>query len=354
MDYRLSAHKAFWEEQTLSRPLASCRLGSGFISKQFRAADRFLGELKRVTPDLLDVDLFMDDYDRMYRESEMVGQDGFWVGTPFPGIPWVEAMLGCQVSDATDSFITQPWARSVEDLRRIRFDLSNPWVTKYLEFVTKLQRLSQGRFPVGQPILRGLSDTLGAIMGQTELVYALVDYPDIIGPLFFQVADFYRQLIRLQYDRIQPFCGGYSMGFYNVWCPGECIWFQEDLSSLLSPAIYRQLLVQPDRRICAGYPYTAVHVHPVSFFILDELMQMKELKAIQINKDTGGPSIRQMIPQLRKIVPAKKLIVWGQLDEADIDCIMEALPGQAIFLHIVAFNLDRAKQIMDHLRAKPS
>jgi hypothetical protein len=351
----MSVHKAFWEEEALLRPLASCRIGSGFVSKQFRAANHFLGEFRRITPDILDVDMFMDDYDRMYRESEIVGQDGFWVGTPFAGIPWVEAMLGCEILGSTDSFITQPWAHSVEDLRKIKFDLNNnPWAEKYLEFITKLQKLSQGRFPVGQPILRGLSDTVGAIMGQTELVYALVDHPDIIGPLFFQVADFYRQLIRLQYDRIQPFWGGYSLGFYNVWCPGECIWFQEDLTSLLSPAIYSQLLAQPDRKICAGYPYTAIHVHPVSFFILDQLVQMRELKAIQVNKDTGGPSIREMLPQFRKIVAAKKLIVWGELDETDIDCITEALPGRAIFLHIVAFNLDRAKQIMAHLRAKSS
>jgi hypothetical protein len=352
MNHRVSAHKVFWEDEILPRPLASFRLGRGFVSTQFQAAQHLLGDFKRITPDMLDVDMFMGDYERMYRESEVIGQDGFWVGIPFPGIPWVEAMLGCKVIGSAESFVTQPWVRSVHDLRQITFDLSSPWVEKYLEFITKLQSLSQGRFPVGQPILRGLSDTVGAILGQTELVFAIADYPTIIGALFFQLADFYRQLIRLQHDRINPFYGGYSMGFYDVWCPGECIWFQEDLTSLLSPHIYRKLLALPDRKICAGYSYTAVHLHPTSFFILDELMKMDELKAIQVNKDVGGPTVGEMIPQFQKIVARKKLIVWGYLDESDIDYIIEALPGQAVFLHIVAPNVDRAKQIMEHLLLK--
>lgn len=59
----------------------------------------------------------------------------------------------------------------------------NPWLAKYLEFVEKLTAHSQGRYPVGQPILRGTSDMLGALRGQTNLVFDYIDHPDAIQQL---------------------------------------------------------------------------------------------------------------------------------------------------------------------------
>ena len=33
----------------------------------------------------------------------------------------------------------------------------------------------------------------------------------------------------------------------------------------------------PAEKICKDYDYTAVHLHPASFFIVDELMEIEEL-----------------------------------------------------------------------------
>ena len=352
LNLRLDLHRAFWDRRPLPRPLASFRLGDYFFSRQFAAARPLLEEYKKITPDMLDVDAFLADYERMFHEVAEIGQDGFWTGEPFTGIPWVEAMLGCEVYGSAASFITRPWAKSVGDLEKIALDPENPWLLKYLEFCRKLNALSQGRFPIGHPIMRGLSDTLGAALGQTELVFAVMEEPERMQNLFYRVASFYREIIGQQTAVTDDFYGGRALGFYHVWAPGSAIWFQEDLSALLSPRLYRDLLLAPDRSILAGYQYTAVHLHPVSFFILDDLLRVDELRAIQVNKDVGGPSVREMLPQLKKIAAVKSLIIWGDLDEADIDCIAAELPGQAVFLNIVAPDLGRAKALMEHLRAK--
>jgi len=42
------------------------------------------------------------------------------VGEPFTGIPWMEAILGCEIVASPSSFVSQPWAKSVNDLERAK------------------------------------------------------------------------------------------------------------------------------------------------------------------------------------------------------------------------------------------
>jgi hypothetical protein len=119
----------------------------------------------------------------------------------------------------------------------------------------------------------------------------------------------------------------------------------------MSPDLYREFLSEPERRICEGRGYTAIHLHPASFFLLDELLAKDDLKAIEVNKDVGGPSVKEMIPYLRKIQTRKSLILWGDLDEADLRCVESELSPQGLFLNILAPDLDTAKRLQDRVRA---
>ena len=345
-------HNAFWNREVLKRPLVSFQLDDYFVSKRIKAAAHLLTDGKHITPEMLHVDSLMEDFERMFQESCQTGQDAFWVAEPFCGIPWMEAIFGCDIYGTKSSFISHPCIESAQDLKKIQFDPDNAWYRKYFEFVDKLNTLSAGRFPIGQPIMRGASDVVGALLGQMELVYAFADEPEVIQEAFFKVMNALRSVIKSQWDATMDFHGGYSMGFYHVWCPNKCIWFQEDLSALLSPQIYNDFLREPDASVCKGYDYTAVHLHPASFFILDMYMQMEGLKAIQINKDVGGPSVKDMMPYFLKVLASKNLIIYGDLDEGEIDCILEELPRKGTFLNITAETVERAKELMEHIESK--
>ncbi len=352
INQKLMLHHAFWNRETLKRPLVSFQVGDYFVSKRIRAAQHLLIDGKKIAPEMLNVDSLLEDFERMYQESCQTGQDAFWVAEPFSGMPWMEAIFGCEIYGTKSSFISRPRIDSAQDLKRIQFDPENPWFEKYLEFVKKLNKLSAGRFPIGQPIMRGASDVIGALLGQTELVYALMEEPEIMKEAFFKVMNALRSVIKSQWDVAPDFHGGYSMGFYHVWCPGKCIWFQEDLSALLSPQIYNGFLREPDASVCKGYDYAAVHLHPASFFVLDTYMQMDGLKAIQINKDVGGPSVKEMLPKFQKVLTKKNLIIFGDLDEEEIDCVLEELPRKGTFLNITAPTVERAKELMEHIESK--
>ena len=72
-----------------------------------------------------------------------------------------------------------------------------------------------------------------------------------------------------------------------------------------------------------GYDYTLVHLHPASFFNLDQMVKVDKLKVIQVNKDVGGPTVREMVPQLLKIIESGKSVLIGlaKLNQDDIDAV---------------------------------
>ncbi|MBT8361456.1 MAG: hypothetical protein KJO32_10915, partial [Deltaproteobacteria bacterium] len=85
---------------------------------------------------------------------------------------------------------------------------------------------------------------------------------------------------------------------------------------------------------------------PSSFFIVDELLEMDELKVIQVNKDVGGPSVSEMMALFKKIVKTKNLIIWGDLTEEDLALIQDQLPSKGVYLHIIAKDITCANHLL--------
>jgi len=344
---RIEKHHRFWNRENTDSFLTSVTLASDFFfSRHYEAAHPLLEPGKTITPEMLDVPLFMADYERMYQDSLYVNQDAFWVATPFTGIPWMEAMLGCRIVGMENSFVSEPTGATIEDQQDIGLDPENSWLAKYLEFTTALIELSDNRFPVGEPIMRGPSDMLGSIIGQEAMVYALLLQPERSAELLRQVTEAFIEVISKQQALVHDYRGGRSFGFYNIWSPGKCMWYQEDLSALLSPDLFRQMLRPCGELICRDYEYTMIHVHPSSFFIVDELLKMDELRAIQITKDVGGPSVVEMMEIFKRVADSKNLVIWGDLDEHDLECIRDQLPCRGVCLHIVTEDAPRANNLL--------
>jgi DNA-binding FadR family transcriptional regulator len=349
---RLSLHRTFWARKEQPRPLTSFRVGDFFFARHFKAALPLLEKDKPISPEMLNVSDFLPDYEGMFQEAEELGQDCFWTGEPYTGIPWMEAILGCSIRAGKESFTSRPWLSSpAEALEKVRFDPQNPWLAKYLEFTTSLAKQSCGRYPVGMPIMRGPTDILGALLGQQEMVMALMDSdPQVMLRLIERVTLAFLAVIEAQRRLIPPFYGGQALGFYHIWASGSAIWFQDDLSSLLSPQLYRQFFLGSARMILAGHEHTAVHLHPNCFFILDELLSLEGLKVVQVNKDISGPGIEEMLPVLAKIMQTRGLILWGDLTVEDLELVKQNLPCRGLALNVVAPTREEAVARLQYIR----
>ena len=354
IEERIQRNKDFWEGKYQKRPLCIVRLGQVFFSREFEATKGYIDQGHIVTPDMIDVDSYLPDYERMYNELCQVDMDGVFSADPCTGFPWMEGAMGAQVQGGKVSFVSHKTLDDVEDLEDLKFDPNNAWMQKYLEFVEKLEKLGNGRFSSGQPILRGVTDTIGSLIGQTELIYAVMEEPELMKRAFDTVVEAHLWLINEQYKRIKPIHGGYNFGFYHIWAPGKVIWYQEDLCALLSPQHYDEYLYEASKKRIENYDYSLVHLHPASFFTLDRMLKLEKLSAVQVNKDVGGPTVREMLPELRKIVDAGKKVVIGlaRLNEDDIDAVYEGLPTDSVALNLVCPDLDDANQIMSYINEK--
>lgn len=326
---KINKFKQFWEKKNVEFLNAYCP-GDYFVSKRYEAAKPFLDNPGEVFPEDILPDSFKADYLRIYELYNAVEGDGVYTAVPFIGMPWLEAMAGCRILSTSSSFIAEKPLAGGENVITIRED--NRWIDLYMQFTDMLCEISQGRFAVGQPILRGPCDLLGELFGQKELVYLFYDEPELISKLFDDYICFFLDITKKQKEKIKPFYGGYLIGFYDLWCPGECIWFQDDLTSLLSPAIYEKYVLPVHKRLAALYKYSLIHLHPSSFYILDYLLDIPELGCIQVNKDVGGPPVKDMLPFLLKIQKKKNLVVSGDFTDEELDLIKEEIPPQGVYL----------------------
>ena len=205
---------------------------------------------------MLNVSEFLPDYERMFREAEVLGQDGFWTGEPFTGIPWMEAILGCPIRAGRESFTSRPWLNSpAEALEKVRLDPQESLVGE----ISRIHRRpwckqSRGRYPVGMPIMRGPTDMLGALLGQQEMVMALMmTDPQVMHRLIERVTRVFLAVIEAQRRLIPPFYGGTGPGVLP--CLGARArpsGSRTTCRAILSPRLYRQFFLDSARMILAG------------------------------------------------------------------------------------------------------
>lgn len=352
---KLQAHYDYWENKTQKRPLALIRLGHVFFSKEYKASDKLLETPGTyVTPDMINVDEYLPDVERMYQELKEVDCDSFFSAEPMTGFPWIEGMFGAKVKSTKVSFVTEPGFESMDQLADLKLDENNGWYRKYLEFAEKLDALSDGRFPVGEPILRGATDTVAALVGSSNMVLGTFRQAELTKKVFDTIVAGQRKLIEEQYKRVRPFYDGYTMAFYYLWAPGKAMWYQEDQVALLGPRQFKKYLLKTTRDYLEGYNYSLVHLHPNAFFEIDELLKIPELSVLELNKDHGGPTIREMAPICTKIIEAGKKVVvgMGPVDEDDIDALYDCYPDHGVAVNIVAENAAEANRLMDYMNSR--
>lgn len=111
----------------IERPLVSFQIGDYFISRRYNAVKEFLETSRSITPEMINVQTFISDYENMYKCAIDVGQDAFWVAEPFCGIPWMEAIFGCEVYSTKSSFIAL-MPKTVYKIESFIFDQENKWL----------------------------------------------------------------------------------------------------------------------------------------------------------------------------------------------------------------------------------
>jgi hypothetical protein len=190
---------------------------------------------------------------------------------------------------------------------------------------------------------------MAALLGQTQMIYEMYDHPERMKVLAKEIEQVLIRLVEAQNNVIPHFHGGAALGFYHVWTPEKCMWFQEDHTALISPEDYKVFVRPHNEAVCSIYKYNSVHLHSSSFHVLDDMLSINRLRSIEINKDVGGLTVQEMVPAFNKVLNAgKKLILWGMLDKDDLMIIRRDVDWKrGVFLCIVTDSVEQAEELLE-------
>lgn len=344
---KIEKYRAFWRRDSAARPLVGFSLKSWFPKQEFRAS-RNWGTEGYLTPDMIHPEDFLDDQEALLREGELLDDDILRGASPFQGIGWLCGMLGCRIRLLPSSTMQEKQFLSWEAIQQLRLDQNNPWYQGYMAFADALVRRADGRFPVSHGNLSGPTDLLVTFRGDEQNVLDLVDEPRHAAEAIRHFGELFREITDAVWQRLPVYQGGYFDAQYQLWAPEPIVRIQEDAIALYSPRLYTRAVQPVDRALAGHFGAAFMHLHPVSFFALDGMLDIEALRCLQVNYEVnaGGPPMRAMIPHLQKIQQAgRSLIVRGSFEQDELRMLIDHLDPAGLYLYIMAQTMQEVETL---------
>jgi hypothetical protein len=295
----LARHEAFWRCEPAGSPLLGLSRWGQVTMAQF---DWDLPAPEgTLEPEMLRVEHLLPQYEALFA-GRPLDDDLCWPAMPPTAIPWLEAILGCPVRYSIPSGSMSAEPVRPDDLpgrRQVVLD-HDAWFRKLLEFVEKLAGLARGRFAVGLPLMRGPWDLVAALLGTTELYVALYDRPDELRTLAAICADLWADVAARLEAAIPRWQGGY-VGFLGLWAPSFDPMLQDDASVSVSPSMYRRVMRSADERMTGGHGRAIFHLHSAGLQVVDEVLDILDGRALNVDVDPSGPGLDEIVPVLRHV-----------------------------------------------------
>lgn len=329
------------------RALLGFFVGSEYPLHRYNASQN-LPQGRPLSPEDFDVEQYLDDCDRLFGEHEACGGDFIFSASAFWGIPWLEAVIGCDIiADLSAGSIHSEKPSNFKGPDDIpSFDPKSPWSAKAVEFIAAMAERSSGRWPIGTTRMRGISDLLSALYGGEKFLFAMMEKPDEVKAVCEKLTEIWVGFGKLQLEHIPLYHGGIGSFYYNMWAPDGTIWHQEDTAALMSPDLYEQFICPYDKQIVEAFDGCIMHQHPTGYVPTDFYLEMN-FTALELHIDKGGPDAEKLYETHIKILEKKPLLIWGDIPEKDLDWIFSKLPYKGLAVMTVVENPQQAKQIWD-------
>lgn len=333
---KIQKYIEFWNRDDALRPLVGFTFVGWFPLNEF-AACRPWNSVKYLTPDMIDPQAFLEDYIRILKEGEKVGDDLIRGACPMQvAVPFLPAMLGCPLRVLPENVMGEelllPWDQAL----KVRLDRNDPWFAKYIEFADALVAESNGRFPVSHSPEIGPTDLHAVLRGHNQSILDLMEEPEKSADLLWQMGNIFLEITQELWSHVPLFHGGYFDAQYSLWSPGPIIRVQEDATAVYSPKLYRKLVQPIDRMLSSHFASSFIHLHSTSMFLLDAFLEIQEIKCFEINNDVCGPPLEKMVPYFKMVQQANRpLLIRGSFTPDEIRLLMDSLEPRGLFLNIM-------------------
>ncbi len=200
------------------------------------------------------------------------------------------AYLGSDIRFREDTVWFTPCISDWETAPELCFDERNPWFVRHLQLAKRCKELAGDDFYVDIPDLMENLDTLASLRGSQDLLCDMIEDPDEIKKRVSQIDDLYFEYYDRFYQALKDPQGGSAYTVFQIWGPGRTIKLQCDLSSMISPAAFREFVLDSLRKQARNADFVLYHLDgPQAIRHLDALMEIEEIDALQWTSGDAGP-----------------------------------------------------------------
>lgn len=235
---------------------------------------------------------------------------------------------------------------SLENPNDLKFDKNSFMYRKTLELARAYVEDSRGDYFVSMPDSTGNADALAHLMGSENLMMAMIEDEDAVKCALQKIELAYEKVMREVYSIVKDTNeDGCCVDWLSTWAPGFHAQMQSDMSVMISNPMFKEYVLPELQTQCKFLDYPLYHFDGFEQTRhLDDLLSIKELRAIQWTQVAGQPPATAFFPYLQKIQKSgKSLILCVTPDQ--IAPIMENLSSKGLYLITTVDTKEEAQAI---------
>lgn len=338
--------EAFWQREIIDRPCISVRAPRipGANISPFRNPRQYNGDLAALKAHWTDPATILRE-----RVEEMSAT--FFGGEALPAIFQNYGTSGhCNYYGAQPAYGQDTiWFDPVlEDTAPEHFIYRPDRLEQHLRIAQYLVDNARGRYFVGMPDSCGTLDAICHLCGTETVLMDLADDPDQVRRAVEVVNRGWKDSCERFFRISRDMCGGTVHAWMDLWAPGKMMQMQCDLSVMLSPQMYAEVVMPELEEQCAWLDYPVYHFDGAEQIRhLDMILSLPGLRAIQWTHVAGQPAPAEYMDTLRRIQKAGKCLIV-MTPAQDLPRLLDGLSAKGLYLHCEAQNEDEARQLVQY------
>lgn len=265
--------------------------------------------------------------------------------------------LGSEIGFKEDTVWFNKCLDSWDGVPKLTFDPENKWFKKHLQLAKDCQALAGDDFYVDMPDLMENIDVLASLRGAQDILFDLLDEPEMIGERIQEVTDIYYEYYDRFYDIIKDEEGGNAYTVFQIWGPGRTVKLQCDFSAMMSPEDFRKYIQPSLRTQSENVDHVLYHLDgPAAIKHMDALMEIDGIDALQWTSGDAGPdgTLPDWDVIYDKAIAAGKSI-WvkvysGEFEDwiRNVDRIVNKYGSHSLFLLFPEMSMEQAAYLLDY------
>ena len=310
-----------------------------------------------------DMDDKYQDPQRIVDRYRYFCQTHAFLGESFPnlnidfGPGSLASYLGSEIGFKEDTVWFNKCLDSWDGVPKLTFDPENKWFKKHLQLAKDCQALAGDDFYVDMPDLMENIDVLASLRGAQDILFDLLDEPEMIGERIQEGTDIYYEYYDRFYDVIKDEEGGNAYTVFQIWGPGRTVKLQCDFSAMMSPEDFRKYIQPSLRSQSENVDHVLYHLDgPAAIKHMDALMEIEGIDALQWTSGDAGPdgTLPDWDVIYDKAIAAGKSI-WvkvysGEFEDwiRNVDRIVNKYGSHSLFLLFPEMSMEQAAYLLDY------